>query len=113
MVHEFVAVLFGDLLLATLDDVIDEFDDLTAFQTHHMVMVVLLGHLENRVTTVEIVTNHKARRLELSQYAVDGRQANILARIDQCFIHFFCAKVVLARSIFENLQDLDARQGHF
>lgn len=106
-------MLFRDFLLASLNDLVNELDDFTAFQTHHVVMVVFLRHLEYRVAAIEIMTNHEARRLELSQHTVDGCQPHIFARIYQCFIHFFCAKVVLTRCSFENLQDFDARQGHF
>lgn len=105
-------MLFGDLLLAALDGLIEELDDLTAIQAHHMIMVFFLGNFEDRMSAIEIVPHHQSCRLELGQHAVDGGQANIFTRFEQRLVDVFGTQVMLSRCVLENLQYLDARQGH-
>lgn len=113
MIDKLEIVLLGDLLLATLNNFIHKLENFPAFQANDVVMVFLLGHLEQRMPAVEIMPYHKASRLELSQHPVYGGQPHILTRINQGLVDFFGAQVILARSVFENLQDFYPRQGHF
>lgn len=113
VIDEFEAVLLGDLLLPTLDGLVEELDDLTAFQAHHMVVMLFLGELEDRMATVEIVSDHQARRLELSQHAIHRRQAHIFTGFEKRLVHVLGAEVVLIGGRFEDLQDLYARQSDF
>lgn len=113
MIDELEAVLLGDFLLASLDGFIEEFDDLAALQAHHMIVVLFLGKLEDRMTPVEIVTNHQSGGLELGQHAIDGGQAHVFTRFQQGLVDILGTHVVLLGRTFENLQDLDTRQGHF
>lgn len=112
MIDELVTVLFDDFLLAALDLVIEELDDLTTFQAHHMIMVLLVGHFEHGMTAIEIVANHQSCGFELGQYAIDGRQTDILASLQQGLVDIFGTEVAI-RGAFENLQDLDAGQRDF
>lgn len=111
MIDELEAVLLGDLLLAALDGLVEELDDLAAVEAHHMVVVFLLGDLEHGMTAIEIVANHQACRLELGQHAIDGRQADVLPGFQQGLVDILGAQVVLARGILEDLQDLHSGQG--
>ncbi len=110
MVNQLETVLFSDFLLTALDGVVKEFDDLTALQAHHMVVVLFLGQFEDRVTAIKIMSDHQARRLELSQHTIDCRQPHIFARLEQCLVDILCAEMVLVGGRFQNLQDLYARQ---
>lgn len=110
MVNQLKAVFFGDFLLAALDGVIKELDDLAAFQAHHMVVMLFLGQLEDRVTAIEIMSYHQACRLELSQHTIDSRQSHVLPRFEQCLVDILRAEMVLVGGRFENLQDFYARQ---
>lgn len=112
MVDELEAVLLDDFLLAPLDLFIEEFDDLAAFETHHMVMVLVLGQLEQGMTAIEIMTNHQSSRFELRQDAIDGGQTHVFAGIQQGFVDIFGTEMVLTRGILQDLQDLNAGQGH-
>ena len=105
-------MLLGDLLLAALDHLVEELDDLAALEAHHMIMVLLLRDLEHGVPPIEVVTDHQARRLELGQHTIDGGEANVFTGIQQSLVDILGAQVMLALGIFQDLQNLDARQGH-
>lgn len=111
MIDEFKVMLLGDLLLTTLNGLVKKLDDLATLQTHHMIVVFFLGNFEQRMPTIEIMANHQARRLELSQDAIDRRQTDIFTGIQQRLIDIFGTEVVLTWSIFQDLQDFNARQG--
>ncbi len=112
MVNQLEAMFFSDFLLAALDGFIEELDDLTAFQAHHMIMMLILRNLEDRVTAIEVVPHHQSCRLELGQHAIDGSQTNIFSRFEKRLVDVLGAQVVLFWCVLENLQYLDARQGH-
>lgn len=112
MIDQLEAVLFGNFLLATLDGLIEELDDLATLQAHHVVMMFLLGDFEDRVTAIEIVPHHQPCRLELGQHAIDGGQTNIFTRFEKRLVDVLGTQVVLSWCVLENLQYLDARQGH-
>jgi len=114
MVDEFVAMLFGDLVLQPFNGLVEEFDDLAAFQTDHVIVMFLLGNLEQGVTTIEVMANDQASSFELSQYAVHGCQADILAGVQQCLVDVLGAEMSLhVPGLLEDLQDLDARKRDF
>ncbi len=112
MIDEFEAVLFGNLLLTTLDGLIEEFNDLATFETHHVIVVLLLRQLEQCMTTIEIVADYQTSRLELGKHSINRGKADVFACIEQGLIYIFSTKMVLSRRVLEDLEYLDARQGH-
>lgn len=109
VIDELEAALLDDLFLAFLDLGVHELDDLAGIDADHVIVVTAVGQLEHRVTTVEVVTDHQARGLELGQHAIDGCQTYVLASLHQRFINILGAHVALLGGI-EHLEDLDARQ---
>lgn len=114
MVDEFEAMLFGDLVLKPFNGFVVEFDDLAAFQADHVVVMFLLGNLEQGMTTIEVMANDQASGFELSQYAVHGGQADIFTSIQQRLVDVLGAEMSLhVPGLLENLQDLDAGKRDF
>lgn len=111
VIDKLEAVLLGKLLLAALDGLVEEFDDLSAIQAHHMIVVFFLGDLEHCMPAIEIVANDQSCGLELGQHAVDGGQTNVFTGFQQGLVDILGAKVMLARGILEDLQDLHSGQG--
>ena len=74
--------------------------------------MLVLCHLEYRVTAVEIMPLHEPGSLELGQYAIDSCQTDVIASIDQCPIDIFGAQMPIARAI-EDLEDAEPREGGF
>jgi len=99
-----------DLALPALDFLVVELDHFAGVGTHHVIVVLVLGHLEHRVSAIEVVPLHEAGRLELRQYTVDRREPDILTRLDQRLVHVLGAEVPIARLV-ENLEDAQPRQG--
>ena len=102
----------GQHLGAGLDDLellVVELDDPAALEADHVVVVIAIVELEDRMTTLEIVPRNEAGSLELRQHAVDRREADFLARIQQVLVNILSARVPVA-GIFENLEDLQAWQ---
>lgn len=110
VVGEREAMGLGDGTLTLLDDGIDELDDLVALEADQVIVVVTLIHLENRVAAFEMMTGHEAGGLELGQYAIDRGQAHVLALIQQGLVDIFRAQM-MSRGTFQDLQDLNAREG--
>ena len=68
-----------------------------------------IGQLEDGMTTIEVVPNYRAGRLELGQHTIDSRQTDILARLHQRLVDVLGAHVSTVGRI-QHLQDLDPRQ---
>lgn len=114
MVDEFVAVLFSNFVLEPFNGLVEELDDLAAFQADHVIVMFLLGNLEQGVATIEVMANDQASGLELGQYAVHGSQADIFTGVQQCLVDVLGAEMSLHVSgLLEDLQDLDARKRDF
>ncbi len=112
MVGHVVAVLAGNGVLALFDRLIKKLGHLAAAGTDHMVVVVALIDLVDRVAAIEVVARDQAGTLELGQDAIDGGDADFLARLEQRPIDILGAHVAL-RILLQQLQDTHARQGRF
>ena len=58
-------------------------------------MMITLVHLEDGLAAVEDVTAEQAGRLQLRQHPIDGRQAHVMALLQQPTEHVLGRKVAL------------------
>jgi hypothetical protein len=56
VIDNLIAVLCRNLLLALLDNLIDELNNFASLGANHVVVMIITGHLEHRVTAFEIMT---------------------------------------------------------
>ena len=80
------AVTGRDFTLARFDRVITEFDHFAAVEADQVIVVMLLSQFENGFTAFKIMTSHDTGVIKLVEDAVNGRQTNLLAHVDQAFI---------------------------
>ena len=111
MIYQFITMSCGDLCLTLLDDFIVKLDDFVVIKTNHMIVMLIRGQLENRVTTLEVMPDHQAGSLELGQHPIDGREAHIVSVLEKRPIDILGTHVMLAAFHgLQHLQDLDSRQ---
>ncbi len=77
-----------------------------------MVVMATIGQLEYGMPPIEVVANHQASRLKLSQNAVDSRQTDVFTGLHQRLVDVLGAHVALARAV-EHLQNLHPGKGYF
>src|SRR5690606_8739155 len=111
MVLDLVAVAARDLALDLLDPLVEELDDLTGVEAHHMVVMVAVRQLEYRGAPFEVVTGHEARALELREHAIHGREAQLLTGVEQQAVDRLRRQVAFL-ALLQDLQDLEARRSH-
>ena len=109
MLFQFEAPFPGNLLLALLDGLIEEFLDMTTLHANDVVMMATAVQLEHRVTAFEVVSLHQAGAFELGQHPVNRRQANLLPVLEQQLVDILGADMALFGR-FQQSQDLDAWQ---
>ncbi|BBG29034.1 Mu-like prophage protein gp37 [Zymobacter palmae] len=112
MVDQFVATLFGQFALTALDFRIKKLNNLAAFKTQHMIVMIFGRHFKDSVPAIEIVTHNQTGGFELSQHTVNRGKPYIFTGIQQRLVNVFCAQVQLfffSRS-FENLKDFKTRE---
>lgn len=109
MIGHLVAHPFGDSRLAVFDGLIDKFIDTATLDTHDVIVMAALVELEYGVTPLEAMPGYQARRLELGQHPVDGRQPDFLAGALQQLVQVFGAEVVLVATL-QQLEDFQSRQ---
>jgi len=97
--------------LPILDAAVDELLDLAAVEAHDMVVMGAFVQLENGHAVLEMMPGDKSGGLELREHPVHGGKTNVLIRLDQLLVDRFRA-LVPRRAILENLEDLEAGQGH-
>jgi len=95
--------------LARLDSLFGEFLHAAAFQADDVIVMAALVQFEDSHAIFKVVARDEARRLELSQHAVDGRKPDVLIRLKEAAIDVFRRQVAGAAAL-ENLQDLKPRQ---
>ncbi len=100
----------GDLVLELLDAGIHEFRHSPAIKADDMVVVSPLVELENGHSVLEMVPGHEPGGLELRENAIDGREPDVLAGVQQTFVDVLGGHVP-GRAALENIEDLHARQG--
>ena len=89
VVGDLEPVTLGDGMLAPLDIVIHELLDVSAIDTLDVVVVRTLVELEDCHAVGEVVTRHETGSLKLGQHAINGRETDILARIDEASVNVF------------------------
>ena len=72
-------------------------------------MVRAVGELEYCRAALEIVPTHEPRALELRQHAIDGREPELLAAIEQLAVDRLGRHVPL-RALLQDLEDLESRR---
>lgn len=77
MLGQLEAPLFRDLVLPTLDFLIEEFFDTTAIKAYQVIVMRALIKLEHGFAGFEVIPAQNARLLELRQYPIDRCQSNI------------------------------------
>jgi len=93
VVADFEAEPFGHRLLALFDPAIHELFDLAAVHTHDMVVMTALVEFEHRHAALEVVARHETGRLELSQHAVHGGEADIFVGYQELLVDVLGAHV--------------------
>ena len=81
MIDNFVTVLLGYQVLTTLNFLVYELDHLASIHIHHMIVVVVRRHLENRIARLEVMPDDQPRAFKLCEYPIHRRQADIFARV--------------------------------
>ena len=112
MLLDHVVVLVCDFALQLLDALVVELRDSPGLETDHVVVMRSIGELEHGLAAFEVVPTHEPRPLELRQHAIDGRQTELFATIEQRPIDAFGRHVALP-AMLENLEHLQARRRHF
>ena len=104
MVLDLESEALRDRRLPALDATVHELLDLPAVHADDVVMVRAFVQLEHRGTALEVMALDQRGRLELRQHAVNRREADVLALVDQCPIDVLGRQVatMLAR---EDLED--------
>ena len=113
MVSKCEVLFLGNFLLEHLYGLILKLFDPSTLDTDQMIVVITTVEFENGVSTLEVVPNYQTCGLELSQYTVNGRQANFFALRYEIAKDFLSAQVAVMRlSSFQDLKDLDAGKGN-
>lgn len=112
MINDFIAMFPGNFFLPLFNNFINKLDNLTGFRTHHMIMVRIASHFENRMTAFEIMTQHEPSRLKLGQNPIDSGQSHVIALLQQLLVNVFSTQVVLV-GVLENIKNLYSWQSNF
>ncbi len=96
--------------LPLLDSRVVELLDAPALQADEMVVVMALVQLEDGLAGLEMMADEKARLLELRQDAIDGRETDVEALVEQLAIDVFRGQVPHLRRL-EQVDDLEPRHG--
>jgi len=75
--------------------------------------MLVTGHFEHGVATLEIVAQNQAGSLELGEDPVNGCQADIIALLKQFLVDILGTEMMVILSALENAQNLHPRQGDF
>ena len=109
MIGQFEAELASHLVLALLDGLVEKLLNVATIQADDVIMVRSTIELEDGMTALEIMPLHKPGTLELGQYPVDSREADLLSVFKQHLVDIFSAEVLLL-TLFEDFQNLHAGQ---
>ena len=89
------AMAGGDFTLARFDGIIAEFNHFTAVKADKVIVMMLLSQFENRLTAFKVMTRYDARIVKLVQYAVNGRETNLFAHVNEALVQVFRTDVVV------------------
>jgi len=93
MIRDPEPVIRRHLGLTLLNRSIQELNDLAAFHTDHVIVMIRVVELEHGAAAFEIVADDQAGPLKLRQHAIDRCQANIVSRIQKLFVDVFGAEM--------------------
>ena len=110
MIADIETLLRGYLSLPSFDGFVNKFLDLTAFDTHDVVVVLTAIQFEHRMPTLEIPPLHQSSRLKLRQHAVNRRQSDLLIGVQQHAVDILGTNVPLP-AVLQQFQYLDPGQG--
>lgn len=102
--------ILGDAMLPLFDVGVVKLFYPAALQTHEMIVVGTLIEFEDGATTLEMVAHEEPGLLELREYSIDRRQANISVLIEEQLVDVFGGKVALTRAV-EKLKHFESRDG--
>lgn len=109
VVADFELMPCSNFRLTLLDACIDEFFDMPAIETEDVVVMRPGIEFEHRHAIGEVMPRDEPRRLELGEHAIDRRETDVLAQIDQPTIDILGRHVALATAL-EDFEDLHSRQ---
>jgi outer membrane protein assembly factor BamE len=112
MVGNLKALGLGNRVLAVLNLGIVKLLNPATVQAHQVVVVLALVQLKHRLASLKMIAAQNTRLLKLSEYAIDGGQANVGAVLQQHPKHVFSRQVAL-RTVLKNLHDFQTRQRSF
>jgi hypothetical protein len=112
VIQQFESVLFGYILLQSLDFFANELDDIACFDADHMIVVIAVVQLEYRMATLEVVSCHEARRLKLRKDTIHSGKADIFTGLQQVLIKVLRTQMALLGTL-ENLENLQSGQSDF
>jgi len=111
VIADFIPQPLGDGLLALFDAAVHELFDRATVHTDDVIVMRAMIELENRDAAFEMMSGYEAGGLELSQHAVNGREADVLVCDKKLFIDILRTHVV-GRALRKNIEDLEPWQGH-
>lgn len=106
------APLFGDRVLPLLDFRVVKFFNTAAVDTDQMVVVLAVIDFKNGLPGLKKVTFEQACLLELGEYAIHGRQADIHVFGNKHAINVF-SRHVAKGAFLEKLKNFQARKSGF
>src|SRR5690606_17714780 len=112
VILQVIPVLLRDLVLQLLDRGALELDDPAAVYVDHVVLVAAAVDFVHCRAAFEVVLEVQARRLELGQHPVHGRQPDLVAAVEQLAIDVLGRHVVVRALLLEQLQDAHPRMRH-
>lgn len=112
MIGKLEAADLGNRLLSFFDCFVIELFDPPTIQAHQMVVVRPFVEFEHRLACLEMIPMQQAGLLELGQYPVDRRQADIHAFGEQDSVDVFGSEMA-DPAVFEDIQNFYPRQRGF
>ena len=107
---DYEASFLGDFRLPALDFGVVEFFDAAAIDTDEMVVVLARIEFEDRLARFEVVTLEEPGLFELREDAIDRREADIHALVDEKAIDVLGSHVAHF-GLLEEFEDLQPRKG--
>jgi len=102
----------GYFSLRRFDFLADKLNNLAGFNTNHMIVVLAGVEFVVGLPAFEIVFLHQACRFELTEDAVNGRQADFLFGLDQTAVDVIGSEVLVSL-VLQNLENPLARVRYF
>jgi len=112
VIYQFEAVFIGQFFLQFFQFGAKELNHFTAFNIHHVVMMLAGFQLIQGLAIFKLVLDHQTGRFKLVKHAIDCRQPDIGLVIAKSLIKVVSGEVFTG-VLFQKLKNLHARRGHF